>query len=103
LLQRFCGAACSAALLLARRACAADLQPPQRQLHCACWLTCLLPPRAQVMASLEAAAKVPKPPLSDLFTDVYREMPWHLKEQMQQTFEAVRRHPELCPADMEVE
>jgi 2-oxoisovalerate dehydrogenase E1 component alpha subunit len=54
------------------------------------------------MAALEAAAKVPRPPLSELFTDVYREMPWHLKEQLEQTFEAVRRHPELCPPDMEV-
>lgn len=36
----------------------------------------------QVMEALDAAAHVPKHPLSTLFTDVYAEVPWHLKEQV---------------------
>ena len=54
----------------------------------------------QVVAALEGAANVPKPPLSDLFTDVYAEMPANLEEQRAETFELLARHPELLPADV---
>jgi hypothetical protein len=60
----------------------------------------LLP--SQVMAALEQAAKVPKSPVSELFSDVYREVPWHLQEQLEQVLATARRHPELCPPDMEL-
>ncbi|GFH22114.1 hypothetical protein HaLaN_19528 [Haematococcus lacustris] len=33
------------------------------------------------MDALDAAAAVPKPPVSCLFTDVYKNMPGHLKAQ----------------------
>ncbi|KAJ9508496.1 hypothetical protein QJQ45_012022 [Haematococcus lacustris] len=37
--------------------------------------------RKEVMDALDAAAAVPKPPVSCLFTDVYKNMPGHLKAQ----------------------
>ena len=57
---------------------------------------------AQVIEALEKASKVAKPPVSDMFTDVYAEMPWHLEEQLQETLQVARRHPHLCPPDMPV-
>jgi hypothetical protein len=57
----------------------------------------------QIIESLERASKVPKPPVSALFTDVYKEMPWHLKEQLQGTLALIKRHPHLLPPDMAAE
>ena len=31
---------------------------------------------------VKEAEKAAKPPLESLFTDVYKEMPWHLQEQL---------------------
>eukprot|EP00879_Flechtneria_rotunda_P012986 GHRR01013560.1.p1 GENE.GHRR01013560.1~~GHRR01013560.1.p1 ORF type:complete len:314 (+),score=102.62 GHRR01013560.1:816-1757(+) len=58
--------------------------------------------RKQVIEALERASHVSKPPVSALFKDVYAEMPWHLKEQLQDTLDVVRRHSHLCPPDMPV-
>lgn len=58
---------------------------------------------SQIIESLERASKVAKPPLSALFTDVYADMPWHLKEQLQDTLALVKRHPHLLPPDMAAE
>ncbi|GFH15474.1 branched-chain alpha-keto acid dehydrogenase E1 component alpha chain, partial [Haematococcus lacustris] len=58
--------------------------------------------RKEVMDALDAAAAVPKPPVSCLFTDVYKNMPGHLKAQMDETFELVKRHPELVPLGVPV-
>jgi 2-oxoisovalerate dehydrogenase E1 component alpha subunit len=54
------------------------------------------------MAALEAAAKVGKSPVSDMFSDVYSQVPWHLQQQREQVLDTARRHPELCPPDMEL-
>ncbi len=48
----------------------------------------------QVVEALTAAQKVGKPPLSDLFTDVYKEMPWHLAEQQEDAYKHAQQHPE---------
>jgi 2-oxoisovalerate dehydrogenase E1 component alpha subunit len=56
----------------------------------------------QIIEALEKASKVAKPPVSDMFTDVYAEMPWHLQEQLQETLAVAQRHPHLCPPDMPV-
>lgn len=58
--------------------------------------------RQEVVAALEAASKVPKPPLSALFTDVYSQMPKHLEEQMAATMDFVTRHKDICPPDIPV-
>jgi 2-oxoisovalerate dehydrogenase E1 component alpha subunit len=54
----------------------------------------------QVIEALERASKVEKPPVSALFSDVYAEMPWNLREQLQDTLTLIKRHPHLCPPDM---
>lgn len=59
--------------------------------------------RKELIEALEAAAQVPKPPLRDLFTDVYKEMPWHLKQQLEETIAFAKRHPELVPPGAPVE
>jgi len=58
--------------------------------------------RQQVVTALEEASKVGKPALSELFTDVYAQMPWHLKEQMEETLAFAKRHPEIVPAGVPV-
>ncbi|CAL5223012.1 g5463 [Coccomyxa viridis] len=50
--------------------------------------------RKEVVEALTAAQKVGKPPLSDLFTDVYKEMPWHLAEQQEDAYKHAQQHPE---------
>lgn len=52
--------------------------------------------RQQVVAALEEAAKVAKPPLSSLFEDVYATLPPHLVEQQAATQDLAARFPELC-------
>jgi 2-oxoisovalerate dehydrogenase E1 component alpha subunit len=54
--------------------------------------------RKEAIRALDAASKQPKPPLRDMFTDVYDEMPWHLEQQYQEVVEHVRAHPEALPA-----
>jgi 2-oxoisovalerate dehydrogenase E1 component alpha subunit len=56
----------------------------------------------QVVTALDEASKVEKPPLSDLFTDVYAQMPWHLREQMEETISFAKRHPEIVPQGVPV-
>lgn len=34
---------------------------------------------------------------------VYKEMPWHLKEQMAEAMAHVKAHPEACPSDVPVQ
>ncbi|KXZ54126.1 hypothetical protein GPECTOR_5g227 [Gonium pectorale] len=58
--------------------------------------------RQQVLAALDSAARQPKPPLSDMFSDVYAAMPPHLAEQREATLAFARRHPALCPPDMPI-
>ncbi|KAJ3127478.1 hypothetical protein HK101_005579 [Irineochytrium annulatum] len=50
--------------------------------------------RADILASFAKGEKLKKPKLEYLFTDVYDEMPWHLKEQKMQLEEIMREHPE---------
>ncbi len=50
--------------------------------------------RLAVLRALEAAEGKPKPPLSELFTDVYAEKPQHLKEQEAALAEHIAKYPE---------
>ncbi|KAG2491597.1 hypothetical protein HYH03_010163 [Edaphochlamys debaryana] len=60
--------------------------------------------RQEVLAALDAAARVPKPPISDLFTDVYAgpDLPPHLEAQRRDTLAFARRHPALVPPGVPV-
>lgn len=45
-----------------------------------------------------AASKEPHPGLETLFTDVYAEMPWHLRQQEAELRAYAADHPELLDA-----
>lgn len=66
----------------------------------------VLPPprrrRREVIAALEAAQHEPKPPISAMFEDVYAEMPWHLRRQLNEVLTHVAAHPDACPPDIPV-
>ncbi|GIL73474.1 hypothetical protein Vretimale_17694 [Volvox reticuliferus] len=59
--------------------------------------------RVQVLEALDSAARVQKPNLSTLFTDVYDSMPTHLEMQRAHALEFIRRNPSVCPQDVPVE
>jgi TPP-dependent pyruvate/acetoin dehydrogenase alpha subunit len=48
----------------------------------------------QVVEALSRAQKEPKPPLGEMFTDVYAALPWHLREQQAEALAHARRHPD---------
>lgn len=58
--------------------------------------------RGQVVDALNAAERQPKPPLTEMFTDVYEKPPWHLQEQEAEVIDFVRRNPGLVPSDVPV-
>lgn len=49
------------------------------------------------MNAIQVAEKVEKPPLTELFTDVYNDMPSNLEEQERSLIETVRKHPQDFP------
>ena len=54
------------------------------------------------MHAIQAAEKVEKPPVADLFTDVYETPPSHLREQEKLLRETIKRHPQDYPSDVPV-
>lgn len=42
---------------------------------------------AEISAAIKYAEGIPRPAIETLFTDVYAEMPWHLREQLQELLE----------------
>ena len=56
--------------------------------------------RKEAIGTLEAAAKAPKRPLSEMFTDVYDELPPHLLVQQEEVMNYVAKYPDACPADI---
>lgn len=53
--------------------------------------------RKDVLEALGKAEKLKKPPVSEMFKDVYDEMPWNLQEQQAQLEELVKEHPDAFP------
>jgi 2-oxoisovalerate dehydrogenase E1 component alpha subunit len=53
--------------------------------------------RKAVVEAMKRAEKVPKPPLEDLFTDVYAEMPWHIHEQLEEAKTHIQKHADVYP------
>ncbi|KAF3679262.1 2-oxoisovalerate dehydrogenase subunit alpha 2, mitochondrial [Capsicum annuum] len=58
--------------------------------------------RKQVLQAIQAAEKVQKPSLTDLFTDVYDKMPSNLQEQVKFVKDAVKRSPKEYPSDVPI-
>lgn len=58
--------------------------------------------RKQLLHAIQVAEKVEKPQLSDLFTDVYANMPSNLIEQEEALRQSIKRHPQDYPSDVPV-
>lgn len=54
----------------------------------------------QLLHAIQAAEKVEKPPLSDLFTDVYENTPSNLIQQEELLRQTIERHPQDYPSDV---
>lgn len=50
--------------------------------------------RVEVLKALESAEGKAKPPIDDLFTDVYAELPAHILEQKEELLEHIQKYPE---------
>lgn len=49
--------------------------------------------RDAIMTAMKKAEKIPPPLLTDLFTDVYDKLPWHLQEQQAELISHIRQYP----------
>ncbi|CAN4121149.1 unnamed protein product [Withania somnifera] len=58
--------------------------------------------RKQVLQAIQAAEKVEKPSITDLFTDVYDKMPLNLQDQEKFVRDAVKRYPKEYPSDVPI-
>nr|XP_023897131.1 2-oxoisovalerate dehydrogenase subunit alpha 2, mitochondrial-like [Quercus suber]POE55111.1 2-oxoisovalerate dehydrogenase subunit alpha 2, mitochondrial [Quercus suber] len=56
--------------------------------------------RQQLLHAIQVAEKAEKPPVADIFTDVYDVPPSNLHEQEKLLREAIRRHPRDYPSDV---
>ena len=57
----------------------------------------------QVMQAFSRAEKALKPPVKDMFTDVYDTMPSRLQIQYQECMEHVAKYPHEYPTELHVE
>ncbi|XVE55242.1 hypothetical protein DITRI_Ditri03aG0143500 [Diplodiscus trichospermus] len=58
--------------------------------------------RKQLLQAIQVAEKKEKPPLTELFADVYDHPPSNLQEQEKHLRETISRHPEDYPSDISV-
>ena len=56
----------------------------------------------QLLQAIQVAEKAEKPPISDLFTDVYESLPSNLCEQEELLRESIKRHPQDYPTNVPV-
>lgn len=54
----------------------------------------------QLMNAIQVAEKAQKPPLEDLFHDVYDQVPSNLQEQENLLRETIKKHPKDYPSDV---
>lgn len=54
------------------------------------------------MDAIQVAEQLEKPLLTDLFTDVYHDMPANLKEQERSLAETIKKHPQDYPSGFAV-
>lgn len=55
---------------------------------------------AQLLEAIQNAEKTEKPPLSELFNDVYDHLPKNLQEQEEVLRQTRKRHPQDYPSDV---
>ena len=69
-----------------------------------CWFSevCFQCCDTQVLQAIQVAEKQEKPPIKDVFTDVYDVSPANLQEQEVSIRETVRKHPQDYPTDVPV-
>ena len=53
--------------------------------------------RTDILNALKVSEKVPVNPLEDIVEDVYDEVPWHLKKQLDELKEHVNKYPQAYP------
>lgn len=53
--------------------------------------------RKDVLTAFSKAESLKKPPIEEMFNDVYNELPWHLEEQKQELLETINEFPEAFP------
>ncbi|MCW8108470.1 thiamine pyrophosphate-dependent dehydrogenase E1 component subunit alpha [Alteromonas ponticola] len=53
--------------------------------------------RQDVLAAVKQAEKIDVPPIEDIVNDVYSEVPWHLKDQLEQLKSHIRQYPDVYP------
>ncbi|KAG2716221.1 hypothetical protein I3760_03G113300 [Carya illinoinensis] len=56
--------------------------------------------RTQLLHAIQVAEKLEKPPVADIFTDVYDVPPSNLREQEKLLKETIKRHPQDYPSDV---
>lgn len=54
----------------------------------------------QLMQAIQVAEKAQKPPLEDMFTDVYDQVPSNLQEQERLLRKSIEKHPKDYPSDV---
>lgn len=59
--------------------------------------------RKDFLVEFSAAEKRKKPPIEEMFTDVYHEMPWNLQEQKEELRQLLVEHPGNYPIDQHLE
>lgn len=55
--------------------------------------------REDVLKAMQRAEDTPKPPIKDMFTDVYKEMPKMLQDQWEELKDLMERRPQDYPID----
>ena len=58
--------------------------------------------RSEVLKAFSAAEKLPKPPVKELFTDVYDTMPPHIQEQQRELEELIEKYPDHYDTSLHV-
>lgn len=53
----------------------------------------------QILTAFAQAEKLKKPPVFELFNEVYKEMPWHIDRQMNEVKEHIIKYKDKYPLD----
>jgi 2-oxoisovalerate dehydrogenase E1 component alpha subunit len=70
-------------------------------LYCDAWHLKTQPP-LQILQAIQVAERAAKPPVHELFTDVYDQVPSNLREQEQELRDTIMKHPADYPADVPI-